>query len=67
MILRNKNNNERNVELLLKIEKDKNNFYIYKDSVTGNIYISKKIKNKLVGLTEEELSNIEKIYQKIDG
>lgn len=67
MILKNSNGKEREFKILLKIEKDKEKYAIYKDYLTNNLYAGKIKKNKLVILTDEEYIYINNIYERIES
>ena len=67
MILRNKNGKEREMNLLLKIHRNDNDYLIYKDYLTDNIYAGKLDNKKLVSLTEEEFNNISKLLERMEG
>ena len=67
MILRNKNGKEREMNLLLKIHKNDNDYLIYKDYLTDNYYGGRLSNNKLISLTEEEFNNISKLLERMEG
>ena len=67
MIIKNKSGKERNLELLLEVNKNDNNYLVYKDNVTNKIYAGKRNNNKLEVLNEEEFSFLDIMLKKIDG
>lgn len=67
MTIKNKNGKEREFELLLEINKDSNNYLVYKDYISNKIYAGKKNKNKLELLNEEEFEYLDNLIKKIDG
>lgn len=67
MILKNKNGKERELCLLLKIQKNSNEYMVYKDYLTNNIYAGKLVNNKLVSLNNEEYNNVNKLLERMEG
>lgn len=67
MILKNKNGKEREMELLLEINKDNNRYIVYRDYLTKNIYSGKISRKKLKCLTEEECIYINNILERMEG
>lgn len=66
MKLKNNKGKERNFDLLLKIEKDKKVYLVYRDPISNKIYSGKKEDNTLKVLDEKEIEFINKIMDKFN-
>ncbi len=67
MKLKNSRDMERNVELVLKIEKDNNTYLVYHDLISNNIYGGKLKNKKLKSLKEEEVEYVNNVLERICG
>ena len=67
MILRNKKGNEKNLKLLIEVERNNKKYLIYEDVFTLNIYSGRLDGNILVPLDDDEYKLVNNIFKKISG
>lgn len=67
MILKNKKGNEKNLKLLIEVERNNKKYLIYEDINTLNIYSSRLDGNVLLPLDDEEYKLVNNIFKKISG
>ncbi len=67
MTIKNNKGNERSFKLLLKVEKEENCYLVYQDIITSKIYSGRKVKDKLIPLTDKEELYINNLLERVKG
>ncbi len=67
MILKNSKGKERNFKVILRLEKNNEDYLIYQDEISGKYYGGKVVSDKLKSLKDEEIAMLNKILERING
>lgn len=67
MILKNSSGKEKKFKLLLCINYNKNNYYIYEDVINEQIYCGKEEDSLLVPINDLEYELVDKIYESLNN